>query len=158
MSIPGRPGAPFPPAPPPRKSHTVRIVLIVVGAVLVVCCAGGIVGGVSLFRGVARATGPALKVADEFVTDLQSGDTSGAYDLLCDSTRGAFTPEAFARGVTSQPRIVSHRTGRVNVTSGTGGSTAVVAMKLTMQNGFVDEHTFPLVKEDSRWKVCGGPY
>jgi hypothetical protein len=158
MSIPGWPGAPFQPAPPPRKSHTLRIVLIVVGAALVVCCAGGIVGGVYLFRGVVKATGPALDVTDEFVTDLEKGDTSGAYDLLCDSTRGAFTPDAFARGVTSQSTIVSHKADGVNMTSGTGGSSAVVTMKLTMQNGFVDQHTFPLVKEDGRWKVCGGPY
>lgn len=158
MSIPGWQGAPYPPAPPPKKSNTLRIVLIVVGAVLVVCCAGGIVGGVFLFRGVVKATGPARDATDQFVTDLQQGDTAGAYALLCDSTRAAFTPDRFAQGVASQPKIVSHKTGGVNVTSGSGGSTAVVTMKLTLQTGFVDEHTFPLVKEDGQWKVCGAPY
>lgn len=158
MSIPGWQGAPYPPPPPPRKSHTLRIVLIVVSVVLVVCCGGGIIGGIFVFRGVVKATGPARDAADQFVTDLQNGDTTGAYDLLCDSTRGAFTPDQFAEGVNGQPKIVSHKLARVNVTSGTGGSRAVVTMKLTMQNGFVDQHTFPLVKEDGRWKVCGGPY
>jgi hypothetical protein len=154
MSYPGWP----PPSAPPRRSHTLRTVLIVVGAVLVVCCAGGIVGGVYLFRGAARATGPARDAADTFVTDLENGDTTGAYALLCDRTKAAFPADRFARGVEGQQKIVGHVLGGVNVTSGTGGSTAVVTMKLTMQNGFVDQHAFPLVKQDGAWKVCGGPY
>jgi hypothetical protein len=158
MSIPGRPGGGFPPPPPPRKSNTLAIVLITVGVAVVLCCGGGVVGGIFLYRGVAKATGPVRDVADRFVTDLQNGDTAGAYDLLCDGTREAFTPDAFARGVTSQPRIVGHEFAGINVTSSGNGTTAVVRMKLTMQSGFVDRHSFPMVKEDGDWKVCGGPY
>jgi len=158
MTVPGWQGAPYQPAPPPRQSHTLRTVLIVVGAVLVVCCAGGIVGGVYLFRGVMKATGPVRDAADTFVTDLEKGNTVGAYDLLCANTRRTFSPDQFARGVEGQQKIVSHKLAGVNVTSGTGGSTAVVTMKLTTQNGFVDQHTFPMVKEDGAWKVCGAPY
>jgi hypothetical protein len=159
MSIPGWPGgAPYQPPPPPKKSNTLRIVLIVVGAVLVVCCGGGIIGGVFLFRGVSKATAPARDTADQFVSDLQNGDTTGAYALLCDATRKTFPPEDFASGVTGGARIVSHQFAGVNVSSGTGGTRAIVTMKLTMQNGFVDQHAFPLLKEDGRWKVCGAPY
>jgi hypothetical protein len=107
---------------------------------------------------VSKATGPARDAADQFVTDLQNGDTSGAYDLLCSGTRGAFSPDDFAQGVAGQPKIVSHRLNGVRVSSGSGPTTAVVTMKLTMQSGFVDQHNFPLLKEDGNWKVCGGPY
>jgi hypothetical protein len=158
MTIPGWQGAPFPPAPPPRNSHTLRTVLIVVGVVLVLCCGGGIVGGVFLFHGLSKATAPAKDATDEFVTDLQNGDTAGAYQLLCSDTRSAFPPAAFALGVAGQPKITSHEMGGVNVVSGNGHSSATVTVSLTTDSGFVDQHAFPLVKEDGRWKVCGQPY
>jgi hypothetical protein len=154
MTIPGWQGAP----PPPRPSHSLRTVLIVVGAVLVVCCTGGVIGGVFLFHGVTKATAPARDAADTFVTDLETGNTTGAYDLLCSSTRGAFPPATFAAGVQGEQKITSHKISGVNVTSGTGGTTGVVSMKLTMQNGFTDQHAFPMRKEDGAWKVCGAPY
>jgi hypothetical protein len=96
--------------------------------------------------------------ADTFVTDLQNGDATGAYDLLCSRTRTAFAPAQFAGGVQGQPKIVSHKVTGVNVTTTAGATTAVVTMKLNMQNGFADQHTFPMVKEDGAWKVCGRPY
>jgi Domain of unknown function (DUF4878) len=158
MTIPGWQGAPYQPAPPPAKSHTLRTVLIVVGVVLVLCCGGGIIGGVFLFHGLSKATAPAEDAADEFVTDLQNGDTAGAYQLLCSGTQGAFTPAAFAQGVAAQPTISSHEMDGVNVVTSNGHSSATVTVKLTTGSGFVDEHAFPLVKEGGRWKVCGQPY
>jgi hypothetical protein len=157
MTMPGWPGGPYPP-PPPRKNNTLRIVLIIVGAVLAVCCVGGVIGGVFLFRGVTKATGPVRDVADQFVTDLQNGDTTGAYALLCATTRTAFPPAEFASGVTGGAQIAGHEVRGINVTSGTGGTKAIVTMKLTMKNGFVDQHAIPLVKEDGQWRVCGAPY
>lgn len=146
------------PAPPPRKSHTLRWILITSGVVLVLCCGGGIIGGVFLFHGLSKATGPVRDTADEFVTDLQNGDTSSAYQLLCSGTRSAFTPAAFAQGVAGQPRISGHEIDGVNVISSNGRSSATVMVKLTTASGFVDQHAFPLVKEGGRWKVCGQPY
>ena len=80
------PGWQPPPPPPQGKGKTLRTVLIVVGVVLVLCCGGAVIGGVFLFRNVAEATGPARHVADEFVTDLQTGNVTAAYDLLCADT------------------------------------------------------------------------
>jgi hypothetical protein len=158
MTIPGWPGAPYQPAPPPRASHTVRNVLITVGVVLVLCCGGGVIGGVFLFHGLSKATAPARDATDEFVTDLQNGDTSGAYQLLCAGTRSAFTPAAFAQGVAAQPKISGHQMDGVNVVTSNGHTSATVTVQLTTTGGFVDEHAFPLVKEGGRWKVCGQPY
>jgi hypothetical protein len=72
---------PMPP-PPPRKSNTLRTVLIVVGSILVLCCIGGVVGSIFLFKGVKATVGPVQDAADEFVTDLKKGDTTAAYALL----------------------------------------------------------------------------
>jgi hypothetical protein len=45
----------------------------------------------------------------------------------------------------------------VNTTTN-GKTTARVTARLTYENSFADTHTFPLVKEDDRWKVCGEPF
>jgi len=160
MTIPGWPGgAPYHPAPPPaRNNHTLRIVLIVVGSLVALCCCGGIAGGVYLFHSYQKESGPAGDVTDRFVTDLENGDSADAYGLLCDDVQGALSSEQFARGVDAQPRIVGHKSEAVKVTTGTGGTRAVVTMRLTLQSGFVDRHDFPLVKQDGSWKVCGRPY
>jgi hypothetical protein len=158
MSIPGWQGGPYQPAPPPKNNNTLRIVLIVVGAVAVLCCGGGIIGGVYLFHSYTTESGPARDAADQFVTDLQTGDAADAYGLLCDDTRGAMTPDRFAQGVAAQPKIAGHKSAGVKVSTGTDGTTAIVTMNLTMQNGFAEQHAIPMVKEDGAWKVCGSPY
>lgn len=146
------------PSPPPQKSNTLRTVLIVVGSVLVLCCIGGVVGGVFLLKGVKTAVGPVQDAADEFVTDLEKDDTTAAYALLCQHTRSAFSPTTFAEGVSSQSKISSHKIDGAMIRNVNGSTSATVTASLTMSTGFVDQHTFTLVKEDGGWKVCGSPY
>jgi hypothetical protein len=67
-------------------------------------CPLTIIGGVFGYRGVTKATGPVRDATDTFVTDLQNGDATGAYDLLRSRTRTAFAPAQFAGGVQGQPR------------------------------------------------------
>lgn len=160
MSIPGWPGgAPYHPAPPPPKNNnTLRIVLIVVGALCALCCCGGVVGGVYLFHSYQKESGPAGDATDRFVTDLENDDAAGAYTLLCDNVHGVMSADEFAAGLAAQPKILGHKSTGVKVTTGTGGTTAIVSMNLTTAGGFVNQHAFPLVKEDGAWKVCGQPY
>jgi hypothetical protein len=148
---------PMPP-PPPQKSNTLRTVLIVVGSILVLCCIGGVVGGIFLFKGVNKAVGPVRDAADEFVTDLEEDDTTAAYVLLCQDTRNAFSQITFAEGVSSQSKISSHKIDGTMIRNVNGSTSATVTASLTMSSGFVDQHTFTLVKEDGGWKVCGNPY
>jgi hypothetical protein len=152
MVIPAQPPA------PPKPRHTLRIVLIVVGVVLVLCCGGAIVGGFFLFRTVQTATAPARAAADAFITDLESGNRAGAYDRLCSSTQRQFTRDAFAQGIDRQPKVRSHAIDGVNVSNINGQVSGTVSTRLTMDTGFVDRHNFVLVKEDGQWKVCGQPY
>ncbi|GAA2358542.1 hypothetical protein [Dactylosporangium salmoneum] len=145
-----------PQAPPPKK--TWRVVLIVVGAVLVLCCGGLGVGGYFLFKGVKEATGPALDAANQFVVNLEHGDTDAAYEQLCAGTRTAYTKDAFADGVAKQPKITAHKTTGVNVASINGRTTATATMTLTLDSGFSEQHAFPMLKESGDWKICGRPY
>jgi len=147
----------YQPAPPPQR-RTLRTVLIVVGVVLVLCCAGGVTGGFFLFRGVQQATEPARQAADEFVADLESGNAGAAYGRLCAGTQSDFTRTAFVEGLGAQSKIRGHEIVGVNVSNFNGRVSATVTAKLTLDTGFVDQHTFTLVKEDGQWKVCGQPF
>lgn len=149
---------PQPVPPPPRQRHTLRTVLIVVGAVLVLCCGGAVIGGIFFFRGVAQSTAPARQAADDFITDLESANATAAYGLLCADTRSQFTVEAFTDGLGRQSTIRSHEIQGVSVSNVNGKVSATVVANLTLDTGFVDRHTFPLVKEGGQWKVCGQPY
>jgi flagellar basal body-associated protein FliL len=57
---PAQPG--YPMQPPPKKSNTLKIVLIVAGSVLALCCAGGIafavLGGKAVDKAVKEAPSP----------------------------------------------------------------------------------------------------
>ncbi|WP_238013135.1 DUF4878 domain-containing protein [Dactylosporangium sp. AC04546] len=143
---------------PPRRNRTLRTVLIVVGALLAVCCVGGGVGGYLLFRNVKDAIGPVRVAAEAFVTQLEAGNTDAAYDSLCEGTRRQYTRDAFAAGVSKQPKIRSHTIQGVFVNTNNGRTTGTVTMQLTLDTGFTDQHTFVLQKESDTWKVCGQPY
>ncbi|GGM29753.1 DUF4878 domain-containing protein [Dactylosporangium sucinum] len=143
----------------PQRSRTLRTVLIVVGVVLAVCCVGAGVGGYFLFRNVKDAVGPTRDAAEAFVQYLEAGNTDAAYDSLCADTRGAYTREAFAAGVAKQPKIKDHAVQGVFVNTGSNGrTTGTVTMRLTLDTGFTDQHTFVLLKENGTWRVCGQPY
>lgn len=143
---------------PPPKNTAWRTVLIVLGAVGLLCCAGAGVGGYFLYKGVSEAIGPARDAANQFVTSLEQGNTDAAYGQLCTDTQRAYTPSAFADGVAKQPKITSHSVSGVFVSTGNGRTTATATMNLTLDSGFNEQHTFPLLKESGTWKVCGQPY
>ncbi|HEX6497905.1 MAG TPA: hypothetical protein VF054_02620 [Micromonosporaceae bacterium] len=145
------------PLPPPvRRTGLSRrtVSILVVVAVALVC--GG--GGVLLYRTAQRAVGPARQTTVEFITDLQAGNATAAYDRLCNGTRTRISRAAFIQGVAAQPRIRSYKIEQVKVSDINGKVSATVAANLTLDSGFVDQHTFPLVKEGGQWRVCGQPY
>jgi hypothetical protein len=146
------------PDQPPRPRRTLRVVLIVVGGVLVLCCAGAIGGGFLLFRTVQKSTGPVRDAADGFITNLESGDRAGAYGRLCASTQASFSQDAFATGLDRQPKVRSHSIDGTNVSNVNGHESGVVTARLTLDTGFVDRHSFAMVLENGNWKVCGQPY
>jgi len=136
---------------------TTRIVLVVVGSVLFVCCSVGGVVGYFGFRGLMAAVGPPRDATEAFVDDLRYGDFGGAYDKLCASTQAQFSRAEFAALVDKRrPSGVSVRS--TNVRTMNGDVTATVVGDVSYPDGFKDRHTFELAKENGVWKVCGSPY
>ena len=143
---------------PPRQRRPWKTILIVLGVVLVLCCAGAAFGGYQLFKGVQEATGPARTAAETFVVNLEDGDTDAAYKLLCKTTQAKYSLDAFKDGVSKQPKVSSHSFGGVNVMNYNGKVSATVTILLTFDTSFTERHAFPLVKENDQWLVCGQPY
>ncbi|WP_027343649.1 Rv0361 family membrane protein [Hamadaea tsunoensis] len=157
-----QPTGPYPqpqyaPPAPAKKSHTLRTVLIVVGIVAVLCCAGGIFGGIKLFTTVKDAVAPVTNVVNEFADDLESGNTTAAYTLLCSVTKTMFPLNAF-EVLASDQGIQSHRITGAHVLTSNGRTTATVDAELTTAADGTESHTFMLVKESGEWKICGAPY
>jgi len=131
------------------------VVLSITGVVLVIALAIAVVWGAVQ---VGRSVAPVEAAVEAFVTDLESGDHAAAYERLCAGTKATFTVEAFRAGVERQPKIMSHEIVNVSVHNYNGDLSATVTADLTLDSGFVNQHTFALEKEDGRWVVCGNPY
>jgi Domain of unknown function (DUF4878) len=141
----------------PRRTSTTKIVLIVVGSILTLCCIGGGVAAYVGFRTVSGAVGPPREATEAFIRDLQSGDVASAYGKLCASTRAAVTQEQFS-GMISNRRPSAFEVVGTNVSNVNGKVSATVTANLTYPDGFTDRHVFQLRKEGDAWKVCGDPY
>jgi uncharacterized membrane protein len=149
---------PPPPGPPPRRRAALRRVLIIVAVVVAVCCAGGIAAGYGLVHWGNSAAGPARDATGTFLTRLEKGDTTGAYQLLCADERNRLSQAAFADQVHAQPPLRNHTIVDVSVAVVNGTSTALVTVDLTRDGAAVERHTVRLVKDGSSWRVCGEPY
>jgi hypothetical protein len=146
------------PGPTSPKRGRGRTVLIVVAVVAVVCCGGSVAAGWALYKGVGAATGPPHDAGDKFLSDLESGNTSGAYGLLCESERGHLSQDSFTSLIAAQPRLRSHKIVSTSVRSVNGNAGALVVADLHRDSGSVDRHSIQLFREGGAWHVCGDPY
>ena len=149
---------PPPPAVPPRRRRNVRRLVIILVVVLVACCAGGGVASWALLKWYATAAGPAQKVTEDFLTDMEKDDTGAAYRLLCADVRGHLPEDSFADVVHAQPRLRGHKVVGTSVSTVNGTSTALITADLTRDGNVHDRHTVRLVKDGGSWRVCGSPY
>jgi hypothetical protein len=144
------------PAARPRRNPR-RLALIIVVA-LAACCAGG--GGVSwaLLKWYGTQAGPAQKVTEDFLTDLEKDDTAGAYKLLCADVRAHLPEESFTDFVHAEKRMRGHKVVGTSVQTVNGTATALITADLTREGGVHDRRAIRLVKEGGSWRVCGSPY
>lgn len=156
MTVP--PGSIGQPPPAAQKSNTVRLVLIIVGAVALVCCVGLAAGGFWLFSVAKNTVGPARDQAVAFVQDLEAQNATAAYDRLCASTRAKFSRPDLIRVMAAHSRIAEHKVTGFNVSGGDGETSADIMMQLTDDTGTTVKHTFHMVKQGGTWYVCGEPY
>jgi len=133
-----------------------RRVAIVLGVVVLVFAA---VGGWLVLRGVGSETGAARKVADTFVSDLESGNFAGAYGLLSSDTQATFTRAEFAQSIKVQPRHVrSHKVDGVNPSAVHPRPYVVVFVRLTFTDGIISPRDILVVPQAGRWRVRGVPF
>ncbi|NUT34561.1 MAG: hypothetical protein HOV79_15970 [Hamadaea sp.] len=157
------PGYPQPygaPPPPPAKKgfFTLPKVLLIVGLVLVLCCGGVAFAGYKLFVTVSDAVAPARDTADAFLTDLEQGDTAGAYTLLCSTMTSAMTEAEFDAESRRLGRIVGHEIDGVSVNTTNGVTTGAVTVTLRREGRDDRQTVIALRKESGDWKVCGSPF
>ncbi|WP_212829680.1 DUF4878 domain-containing protein [Catellatospora sp. TT07R-123] len=144
-----------PPPPPPAKSNVKRI-LVVVAIVLALCCGGVIAGGALLFRGVEEATAPARDAAVGYIQDVTAGDYHGAYGRLCDKVRTETSEAEYTRIQAAQLKISKYEVIGTSVKTMNTTTSAVITMRITQaETGAVMTQSFPLLKEDGQWRVCG---
>ncbi|MGW3856896.1 Rv0361 family membrane protein [Micromonospora arida] len=141
--------------PDPRPNRTLRAVLIVVGALLALCCVIGTCGGLWLYRSIKNSIEPAGAAATAFVDDVQAGNYPGAYGRLCDRVRDGMTQEEFARVQAAQLKISSYEITNVNVNNFNGRLTATATVEAVQEaTGARLTQGLALVKEDDEWRVC----
>lgn len=145
-----------PPAPPvSRGRNTTRTVLIVVGAVLSLCCVLGIVGAVFFFRAVGDEIGPAQDAATAYVDDVIAGDYSSAYGRMCDRVRQRTSETEYTSNQSMQLKVSSYRVVGTNVRTMNTSVTATVTMRMKQAaTGMEFTQGIPLVKEKGEWRIC----
>lgn len=140
--------------PDRRASRTTRTVLIVVGAVLAVCCLGGLGGGIWLYFGYRDAAGPARSVAVAYIDDVRAAHYERAYGRLCKNVRDDTSQEEYVRIQSAQLKIKSYTVEGVSVSNYNGRVSAAVTVRMVQETGAVFSQSIPLVKEDGEWRVC----
>ncbi|MEW1589322.1 hypothetical protein AB0283_28190 [Micromonospora vinacea] len=141
--------------PGPRPNRTLRTVLIVVGALLAVCCVVGTCVGLWLYRSVKDSVEPVRAATTAFIDDVQAGNYPGAYGRLCDRVRDTMTQEDFARVQAAQLKISSYEITGVNVNNYNGRVTGTVTVQMVQQaTGASFTQGMALVREDGQWRVC----
>jgi len=140
----------------PRR-NTRRLVLIIVVA-LAACCAGGGVVSWALLRWYGTQAGPAQKVTEDFLTDLEKDDTAAAYRLLCADVRAHLPEDSFTTFVHAEKRVRGHKVVGTSVSTVNGTATALITADLTREGDVRDRRTVRLVKDGGSWRVCGSPY
>jgi Domain of unknown function (DUF4878) len=141
--------------PPPQKSNqTLKIILILGGALLVLCCIGAIIAGAFGIKALRDATGPAKSVVTGYYDDLKAGNYGEAYDRICAQTKQQVTREDFIDVQNLLPHITDYKVSNLDVTTVNGKTTGTAQVQVTRERGGTTTQTVRLIKEDGHWKVC----
>lgn len=167
-AVPGRPGGgtavlpPPPPGPgvrtpfvaPPTDGNRRRLAtgLITSAVVLVLVCAGGVVGIGALIEGsvAARRTG-ATKAVTAFLTDIQHDNYTRAYREQCADLKRQVSFGEFVDDFSRSP-LISFQLGDPQIDT----DATIVPVDLTFAGGAQDHERIAVVVEsDGTSRVCG---
>lgn len=148
------PSAPPPVATPPKKNQTLKIVLIVAGILLALCCIGSLIAGFFIYRAIQEGTGPAKNAVTGYYEDLKAGNYGSAYDRLCSETQEAVTRDDFVSVQNLLPKVTDYKVVGVNVSNVNGKWTGSVSVRVSRDRAGETTQNVELVKEGGGWKVC----
>jgi hypothetical protein len=128
-----------------------RRVLIMVAALVAAVL---LVGGFFVFRGQRAPEQGARLAADVFLARLAEGNIAGAYDQLCNETRGRVERADFVAGIGGRPAVRSYR---IDDVTATGAHDATVTAALVDPAGATTPYELRVTDDRGTWRVCGNP-
>ncbi|HKT04053.1 MAG TPA: hypothetical protein VJT31_31395, partial [Rugosimonospora sp.] len=154
---PPGPGVPVPfPAPPTeRDRRRLWLGLGLGGALLAVCCLGGIFGfGALLVKTSRDVVTEARTVVTDYLEALRQGDYTTAYDDLCAGLHTRISADEFASTQSSAPPIVGY-----TVLAPTASGTAIVVPATVERiDGSRESPRFTVARDTGATaplKICG---
>ena len=124
------------------------VIVGIVGAVLLLCCGGGL--GTFVFV-LVQFTSGAVNAGDEFLAKLGNGQTSEAYQSASQTLRNAQTEAEFTAAV--QQRGLDKYQSSLWLNRSVNNDTAELKGTVYNTDGQSQSMTMHLVKEDDVWKV-----
>jgi hypothetical protein len=140
---------PFAAPPTDRDNKGLWIGLSAGALLLVLCCVGGIGGIVLLSADGGLAKTQAVQVVSGYLDALMDEDYGGAYDLLCEEQSGAMSRTEFRRLASRNP-IESYEVGDVTVQ----GQEILVEVRVKPVSGTAQTGDYRVVQESTELKVC----
>jgi hypothetical protein len=155
---PAGPGVRVPFAAPPadRDRKRLWITLGVGGAVLALCCAGGVVGLGALVVAEGKAIPAEAKgVVTAFLDGLAKNDFRQAYDQVCTSRQDSQTFDQFKAQEQDNPRV---RSFQVQDPTEMSDRIVVPAVVQTADGrSGTEQYTVIEDRQAGQMRVCGGP-
>jgi hypothetical protein len=162
---PGEPGVPLPPpgpgvtppftAPPADRNRRGLWIGLGVGAlVLVLCCAGTLGGfGLLLVGTTKQVQKQATQVVGDYLDALETGDYDTAYSLLCSDVRGQVTAGEFTRLQAARPGPTGYRLLPPEI-----GNTIIVPADVRYADGTSARSRYELKQESGgqELRICRG--
>jgi hypothetical protein len=141
---------PFPAPPTDRDNKTLWIGLGVGGALLLLCCVGGILGFGLLVAGGNRIVEAEAKAAvQDYLEAQRRSDFPAAYDHLCRDITDNLSLEQFEERY-GDSRVLEFTVDTVTITR-------VIVVYATVVRAGAESRSeeFPVVQEGGEFKVCG---
>jgi hypothetical protein len=130
------------------------IVVVFVAIACVLTAALCVLGALGWFTSDGRAA--ARSTAETFLGDVERGDDSAAYALLCPETAQQFELRQFTQAIERLPRPRSHKITDAFFSDEAGRHVLVIA-DLIDGVGLAHAQTIPVDQVGKGWGICGDP-
>ena len=130
--------------------------MLIVVAVIVICCGGLGAIGYGVYSVVRGTVDPMKAAASAYLNALKAADYPGAYGMLCDRVREQTTPELFTTHQANRP-VRDYEITAVYSGDRSGFADGRVTAKVAFTDGTTATQVLPMVEEDDTWRVCAAP-